>query len=216
MRKLRPYRTVTGALKALDNGGRFYNLRALAGDQVVEAAELARATGTVSSGTKAFLSFEMALADLPWDESGRVVAALAPDLAERYQTNRPTVLAPSAVEGQGQAGKTAIVTGYPVFVEDRTQFAGYVVLITPVIMVLPIFDQFDVYEVFDTKACQGPRTVIATARGSKRLEAMTARFGGTLKELYFDDHTRNDHGYYLDVIYYTPLPLLDSGGGQTS
>ena len=210
MQRLRSYRTVTGALKALDNGGRFYNLRALAGDQVVEAAELARATGTVTSGAKAFLHFEMALADLPWDESGRVVAALAPGLAERYAAERPSVLAPSQVEARARAGQSAIVTGYPVFVEDRAQFAGFIVLITPVIMVLPIFDQFDVYEVFDTPACRGPRTVIATARGSTRLEAVTTRFGGTLKELYFDDQTRNEHGYYLEVIYYTPLPFLES------
>ena len=208
VRELRPYRTLKGALSALDNGGRFYNLLTQAGDEVVEAAELARAAGSVSSGTKAFLHFEMALMDLPWDESGRVIAALSPDLAERYVAKRPTFLAPSAVESQGQAGKPTIVTGFPVFVEDRTQFAGFIVLVTPVIMVLPIFDQFDVYEVFDTPKCMGQRTVIATARGSKRLEAVTTRFGGTLKELYFDDHTGNDHGYYLEVDYYTPLARL--------
>jgi hypothetical protein len=72
-------------------------------------------------------------------------------------------------------------------------------------MVLPIYDQFDVYEVFDTPECLAPRTVIATARGSKRLDGVMTRFGGMLRELYFDDQTHKDHGYYLEVDYYTPL-----------
>jgi hypothetical protein len=205
VRQLTPYRTLGGALRSLDNGGRFYNLLARAGDEVVEAAELARATGSVSSGTKAFLHFEMALMDLPWDEGGRVIASLSPDLLARYEAERACVMAPSAVEAEGRAGDSAIVTGYPVFVEDRSQFAGFIVLVTPVIMVLPIFDQFDVYEVFDTPKCIAPRTVVATARSSKRLDGAMTRFGGMLRELYFDDQMISGHGLYLEIAYYTPL-----------
>ena len=205
MRELRPYRTTIGALRALDNGGRFFNPFAKAGDEVVDAAELARAAGMYSSGTKAFLHFEMALMDLPQDEKRQIVSTLSPSLAARYTSERPTVLAPSAVESQGQAGTPTIVTGYPVFVEDRTQFKGFIVMVKPIMMLMPIIDQFDVYEVFDTPECAHPRTVIATARGSKRLDGVTTRFGGTLQELQFEDETGNDHGYFLEVAYYTPL-----------
>ena len=45
MREVVPYRTLGGAKRALDNGGRFFNLFAEADDGVVSGAELARAAG---------------------------------------------------------------------------------------------------------------------------------------------------------------------------
>jgi hypothetical protein len=75
----------------------------------------------------------------------------------------------------------------------------------PVIVLVPIFDQFDIYEVYDTPDLRTPRTVIAITRGTKRLDGVHTRFGGTLKELYFEDKTSKDHGLYLETIYYTRL-----------
>jgi len=114
------------------------------------------------------------------------------------------ILAPSVVESQGVQGKTAIVSGYPVFVEDRSQFTGFIVMVTPIIMVIPIFDQFDVYEVFDTPEMNTLRTVIATTRGSKRMDNIYTTFGGVLKELQFEDKTGKEHGLYLETAYYAP------------
>jgi hypothetical protein len=206
MREIRPYKTVRGATRALDNGGRFFNLFAKAGDDIVDSAELAKAAGVYSTGMRAFLYFEMALMELPPVERAEVVSRLSPDVELRYQANRPKILAPSSVESKGQAGTPTIVTGYPVFVEDRTQFTGFfIVVVVPTIVLIPIFDQFDVYEVFDTPEMRTPRTVIATARGSRRLDGVYARFGGVLKELYFEDKTGREHGLYLEAMYYTPL-----------
>jgi hypothetical protein len=109
------------------------------------------------------------------------------------------------VESQGNAGEMTIVSGYPVFVEDKTQFTGFIILVVPVIVMVPIYDQFDVYEVYDTRDLGTPRTVIATTRGTKRLDGVHTRFGGTLKELYFEDKTSKDHGLFLEAIYYTRL-----------
>jgi hypothetical protein len=50
MREIRPYKTVRGATRALDNGGRFFNLFAKAGDDIVDSAELAKAAGVYSTG----------------------------------------------------------------------------------------------------------------------------------------------------------------------
>ena len=69
MRQVIPYRTLRGATKALDNGGRFYNPFAKADDGVVSAAELARAAGVFSSDLRALLFLEMATAGLSADES---------------------------------------------------------------------------------------------------------------------------------------------------
>ncbi len=75
----------------------------------------------------------------------------------------------------------------------------------PAVILIPIYDQFDVYEVFDSSDLRTPRTVIATTRGSKRLDSIHSRFGGVLKKLYFDDKTGKEHGLYLETIYYTQL-----------
>jgi len=208
MREIKPYRTAQGAARALDNGGRFYNLFAKTGDDRVDPAELARAAGVHSAGANAFLYFELALMDLPVAERSEIVARLSPDLRLRYEANRPAILAPSSVEPQGQAGLSTIVSGYPVFVEDKTQFVGFIMLVVPIITMIPIMDQYDVYEVFDSPKKRTSRTVVATARGSKRLDFVRTRFGGVLKELRFEDKTGKDHGLYLDTTYYT---LLEQG-----
>ena len=205
MRQIQPYQTAWGARKALDNGGRFYNLWTQAGDNVIDGGELARAAGVHSSDMRAFLHFEMALMDLSEQQTAEVRSLLSPALQARLQKSRPRVLKPSVVESEGVAGVPAIVTGYPSFVEDRTQLRAFIVLVTPVITMIPIMDQFDVYEVYDTPEQAEPRTLIATVRGSKRLDGMYCRFGGVLKELQFEDKTGKEHGLYLEAVYYTPL-----------
>lgn len=205
MRQVRPYRTVQGAKRALDNGGRFYNLRSMAGDEVVEAGELARAAGVHSADIRAFLHFEMALMELAAGQRAEVLAMLSPRLHKRLAAKQSRVLLPSRVEVDGAAGVPAIVTGYPFFVEDKTQIRGFVVMTTPVIAMIPIADVFDVYEVFDSPARLVPRTLLATVRGSKRLDGSRFRFGGLLRERVFDDSTGKDHGLYLEAMAYTPL-----------
>jgi hypothetical protein len=206
LREIRPYATAQGARAALDNGGRFYNLFTHARDEVIDAAELARAAGVLGQGQKATLFYEMALADLDAGQRAQVTALLSPELATRLVQQQPQVLLPSAVEAQGRAGGTAIVSGYPVFVEDRTQFSGFIMVSTgKTFIMVPIFSQFDVYEVYDTPDLETPRTVIATTQGSRQLDGVYTRFGGVLKELHFEDKTGKDHGLYLEVAYYTRL-----------
>ena len=205
MREIRPYRTLQGARRALDNGGRFYNLFTRAGDDVVDPAELARAAGAHSAGMDAFLYFEMALMNLPARERAEIVAQLSPEMKARYEAKRPMPLAPSAVEEEGRAGVSTIVSGYPVFVEDKSEFKGFIFMLVPVLMLIPIIDVFDVYEVYDSPQMRERRTVIATTRGSKRLDGVQTRFGGVLKELQFEDKTDKEHGLFLEASYYTPL-----------
>jgi hypothetical protein len=205
MRQVVPYRTITGARRAFDNGGRFYNLWSKAGDEVVDASELAKAAGVYSSGVQAFLYLDMALMDLPLEQKAEALSLLSSNLKRRFESTRAMVLQPSAVEAEGKAGDSAIVTGYPSYVEDRTEFRGFIMMVTPIIAMIPIMDQFDVYEVFDTPEKIEPRTVVATVRGSQRLDGLYTRFGGVLKELQFEDMTGKDHGLYLEALYYTPL-----------
>ncbi|MGD8499894.1 MAG: hypothetical protein PVJ86_04560, partial [Phycisphaerales bacterium] len=89
MKQIVPYKTLQGALKALDNGGRFYNVFAKARDEVITDSELYKAAGVFSRQTHAFLFFELALSDL--SEAGRdqVIQHLSPELRSSYLEQRP-------------------------------------------------------------------------------------------------------------------------------
>ena len=90
MKKITPYRTLQGALNALDNGGRFYNVFTKAGDDVITDSELYRAAGVYSGQDKAFLFVEMALSKLSEAEKSKLIQQLLPKLRMNYlQVNRP-------------------------------------------------------------------------------------------------------------------------------
>lgn len=210
MRELKPYRTTHGLQTALDNGGRFYNFFSTSRDNIVTRGELAKAAGVFSAGTQAFLFLEMMQQDLPEGECQSVLQLLEPDLQQDYQQQRPTILPPSKVEAQGMAGRSVIVAGYPRFVENKTQFSGFIMVPistgkTMTFTMIPIFDQFDVYEVFDDRRMLKPNSVVATVRGQKIEHDGPIRFGGVLRKLQFEDKTKKSHQFYLETVFYTRL-----------
>jgi len=85
---------------------------ARSGDDLLEPAELARAAGVHSSDAKAFLHFEMGIMGLPPEEREKILSKLSPNLREKYLDQRPKTLSPFAVEDEGQAGESTIVSGY--------------------------------------------------------------------------------------------------------
>ena len=210
MREITPYTTKRGLQKTLDNGGRFYNFFTDADDNIVSRAELAKAAGVFSNEVRAFLFLEMAQQELPLADRTSIESLLETNLRRRYRRQKPVTLNPSKVESSGVAGKAVIVTGYPRFVEDRTDFAGFIMIPiqvgkTTTFMMIPIFDQYDVYEVFDDRRMRKPNSMIATVRGRKLNCDSPIRFGGVLKKLKFKDKTKKSHKFYLEVAYYTRL-----------
>lgn len=210
MRELKPYRTMQGLRKSIDNGGRFYNILTYADDHVVTRAELAKAAGVFAAGMNAFLFLEMAQQELQSDDRHSIVDLLESDLRKEYRRSRPQTLVPSTVEIEGTAGRSVIVTGYPRFVEDRTQFSGFIMI--PIMagkvttfMMIPIFDKFDVYEVFDDRRMRKPNSMVATVRGQRLAHDGPIRFGGILRKLEFQDKTKKSHKFYLETVFYTKL-----------
>lgn len=207
MRQIKPYKTMRGLQKTLDNGGRFYNFFTDADDNVVSRSELAKAAGVFSNELKAFLFLEMAQQELSGADRASIEVLLELDLRERYRKLKPVTLRPSQVESTGVAGKAVIVTGYPRFVENRTEFEYFIMI--PIhnggFVMMPIFDQYDVYEVFDDRRMRKPNSMIATVRGKKLNGDGPIRFGGMLRKLEFADKTRKSHKFYLEAAYYTRL-----------
>jgi hypothetical protein len=206
MRELMPYRTLHGLRTAIDNGGRFYNLLSSADDRVVSRGELAKAAGVFTASVNAFLFLEMAQQELSPVDRQAVMDLLEPDLRKRYARLRPRTLLPSAVEADGAAGQLLIVTGYPRFVEDRTRISGFIMIPAgKVFVMVPIFEKFDVYEVFDDRDMRGPNTMVATLRGHRLTHEGPIRFGGVLRKLKFKDKTKKSHALYLETAFYTRL-----------
>ena len=210
MRELKPYQTLQGLKKAIDNGGRFYNLMAAADDAVVSSGELAKAAGVFSAGMTAFMFLEMSQLELSTEDQQAVTNLLEAKLRKQYLRERPVSLAPSAVEAQGVEGKAVLVSGYPRYVENRTQFKGMVMVpifvgkvMVPVMV--PITDKFDVYEVFDDKRMKKPNSMVATVRGKRLEHDGPIRFGGVIRKMDFEDKTQKTHQFFLETLFYTKL-----------
>ncbi len=210
MRELKPYRTMQGLRQSIDNGGRFYNFFTDADDHIVTRAELAKAAGVFTAGVNAFLFLEMAQQDLQPDDRQSIIELLESDLRREYRRDRPQTLLPSEIEKHGTAGRSMIATGFPRFVEDRTQFSGFIMI--PIMagkvttfMMIPIYDRFDVYEVFDDRRMSKPNSMVATVRGQRLSHDGSIRFGGVLRKLQFEDKTRKSHKFYLETVFYTKL-----------
>lgn len=207
MKQIVPYRTLQGALNALDNGGRFYNVFAKAKDEVITDSELYKAAGVFSRKTHAFLFFELALSELSEADRDQVIQRLSLELRSTYLEQRPKHTQIEVFEQVVQASDAVIVAGFPVFLEDKTQFSGFIMVPmftgkTMTFMMIPIFDKFDVYEVYADADLEGDKTIIATVRGAKRLTVAMTTFGGIVKKLEFKDTSQRAHNFYVETLFY--------------
>ncbi len=207
MKQIVPYRTLRGALNALDNGGRFYNVFTKAKDEVITDSELYKAAGVFLGKARAFLFFELALSDLSGIDREQVIQRLSVELRSTYLRQRPKHVEIEVFEQEAQETDAVIVAGFPVFLEDKTQFSGFIMI--PIctgkvttFMMIPIFDKFDVYEVYSDSDLKGNKTIIATVRGSKRLSATMTSFGGIVKKLKFKDKSKRTHSLYIETLFY--------------
>ena len=207
MKQIVPYKTLQGALNALDNGGRFYNVFTKAGDEKITDSELCRAAGVFSRKAHAFLFFELALSNLSEADKDQVIRRMSPGLRSAYLRLRPKHKEIQVFEMTSRETEPVIVAGFPVFLEDKTQFSGFIMIpictgkITTFTMI-PIFDKFDVYEVYANSDLKGGKTIIATVRGSKRLASTMTTFGGIVKKLQFKDKSKKQHSLYVETLFY--------------
>lgn len=207
MREVIPYKTVPGALKALDNGGRFYNIFTKADDGTITDSEMFKAAGVVSGSDKAFLFFSLALAHLDSDQQQVIISRLSTDLRVRFLQSRPQRVEIEDFDQVAKPAQSVIVDGYPRFLEDKTRFAAFIMIpimagkVTTFTMI-PILDRFDVYEVYSKPGLKGRKTIIATVRGSRRLEPIRTVFGGIVKKLNFEPKAESRHRHYVETLYY--------------
>ena len=202
MRELKPYRTVAGAKAALDNGGRFYNLLAMADDNRISKAELNKAAGVFRSEQRAFLFLHMALVDLTESQRAEVVSLLDPPLAKRYKSHGPRRLKASEMASE-KAGQLVVVEGYPRFYKRQTQRAVVPMMAGKVMMMVPVQVHYDGYVLFETPNAKGTPGSLVVKRPRAMLAESLTRFGGVMRPYSFEDSSGKHSGVFLEPLYFT-------------
>ncbi len=209
MRRIEPYRTVAGARRALDNGGRFFNLFTKAGDDVLSRAELARAAGVLGSDQAAFLYFALATSGLSDDEQATLLTHFDDDLRRRHRRHAPTTLEPGSFETSARAAKPFVVEGSTRSVDSRSDFTGFMMVPTmtgkvTTFTMVPIFDAFDLYAVQAQPRRDGTSCLVTVPHGTDM--PTHARLGGLAKEILASPDKGSATRLVLETRYCVELP----------
>ena len=70
---------------------------------------------------------------------------------------------------------------------------------------IPIFDEFDLFVVFEEANKEGPSALVAVHPGTKFDDDSPVRFGGMLREAEFEGEPEPSQRFYLEVMYLTRL-----------
>jgi len=207
MHEIIPFNTTEEALQTLDNGGRFFNFLTKPGDGTITGSELKKAAGVVSGNSQAFLFLTLSLSSLPIEQRDNIIAQMEPDLKQKYLDSLPFELELEEFEQKASTSHGVIVSGYPKFLEDKTEFTAFIMIPimtgkTMTFTMIPIFDQFDVYELYKNPEFIGDKTIIATVRGNKRLNPVYTTFAGLANELTFEAKAETSHRYYVETLFY--------------
>ena len=197
MRKLAPYKNKRSAIVALDNDGE------------ISPAELGKAAGVFSSRQQMFLYLEMAIAELDDQSVTDIYKHLSPALKNSAKKFRPVHYTPAEAAANGKPSKSAIVIGTPTYMESCSDFVGFIFIPittgkTTTMMMVPIIDYYDVYEVHEQETDQ--QFLLAHTRSAKKLERIETRFGGIIKKLQAKKGKPQKHKIFLEALFYTPNP----------
>lgn len=216
MRIVRPYKRLSGALRALDNGGGFWNVLTREGDGRIEPAEIARAAGDVGATREALLFVSMACGEL--DTPSRVKlnelmspAVVAAAAAEGVRWMRPSEFDVEAVRFRG-----AILTGW---LEPQGKQKQNGPVVPPMLPggehVLPtsepppaaertitLMESFHLYDDEDDKDTGGPFAIARTAAKCRWRGPGFARIGGVVHKGAVGERP------VLEPLFYTRLTAL--------
>ncbi|BDD12356.1 hypothetical protein FUAX_47880 (plasmid) [Fulvitalea axinellae] len=185
-----PYKSLSEALDALDNGGRFFNFFTKAHDGVISSAEVEKAGGFLGDIAKAVLFMEMSLSRLSPSNQKTVLSRLDKGMRKSYVKYRPQRLSPEKISSEGKAETNIILTGVPRHTDSKTLLSGTIqvpIQIDGVMTFLstPILEEYEVYEVGEGNSSEVCCVAIHKEFGP--LPKQRILMGGQLKELQEGD-----------------------------
>ena len=213
MREIEPYRNLQELQKAIDNGGRFYNLFTAADDAVVSPGELAKAAGVFTAGMEAFLFLELAQQKLSAEDRKAVFELLQPSLQKRFAIAGPKLLVPSSVECACAVDQAVVTTGFARFMREASQLGGFVmvpIMVGKVMTMIPnpITDTFCIYEFFDDAAMTSASAMVTTPKDKRFEHEGPIRVGGAMRKIEYKDKEPKTHELFLETLYFTKLDTI--------
>ena len=205
MKKIEPYKNSKEARLALDNGGRFFNMLTKADDGIISQVELSKVAGLLGDKQKTILFFELSISELDENARSLILLTLDDKLKALYRKYKPQEFTPSEAQEKGTISSNAIITGFPKLVESKSDFNGFIMIpimvgsITTFTMV-PIINQYDVYEIKDTTSAE--TFLIAHAKSSKKLPEKRIKIAGVIKALKATRTEKEASKKFLDAYYY--------------
>lgn len=170
MKVLEPYRTLSGFLKAFDNGGRFWSVGAQAGDGVVTKGELAKATAALHAGRGAVLSFELLRGFLGTAEAEAALASLDAKARRRWKQHAPRRCAVGEALAQRIDGAVLFqAEPTPASDEDARELTTTMVVPVGKALIPVVVPLESRYRLWRLDGARGPGAVVLGTR-SKRLD----------------------------------------------
>ncbi|MEM1135001.1 MAG: hypothetical protein AAGI07_04115 [Bacteroidota bacterium] len=208
MKKIEAYGNIDEAVKALDNGGRFYNILTKKNDGIISEAELGKVGGIFNDTQKMILFFELSTSKLNQTKKEALISKMEEDLRTTFGKYKPQELLPSEADEKGMISSNAIIKGIPKLIETKSDFNGFIMVpiiannVTTFVMV-PIIDQYDIYELRDEQFSK--TFLIAHAKSSNKLPHKKMKVAGVLKELKANSDEKEASKKILETIYFQEI-----------
>jgi len=206
MKKVQPYRSFDGANRALDNGGRLWNIFTEAADRVITKAEIAAAGGG-GGWAGALLFFEMSTSALNEGEREELVHRLTPKLRRRWRQSGPELVSPGRLDSLDDTKRPYLVEGNARRVDEKQLLTGFIPITTmvgnvPITTQVPVVEMFVVFEVTGDRGGLGR---VLAHKGSKLADGARIRFGGLLRKGQQGKEKRSKRRNFLSARFYTEL-----------
>jgi len=204
MKKIEPYKNINEATLSLDNGGRFYNVLTKSDDGIISTSELGKVAGLFIDKQKMVLFLDLAISNFDVNTKEKIVNSLDASLRSTYEKYKSHELLPSEAYDKGILSSNSIITGFPKKIDSKSDFNGAIVLpVGKSIVVIPIIDKYDVYEIRDEVS--DDTFLIAHARGSIVLPEKKIKVAGVLKELKANKNEKKASKRFLEALYYLDI-----------
>jgi hypothetical protein len=205
MKHIIPYTTYHEAIKAFDNGGKFFNLFSHAHDGIVSSAELGKVAGFAHDRQSMILYLVMSISRLDNRSRERILARLDAQLFEIYEKHRPAHMTLDQMLERGKAGMSTTLVGTVKKISSSSAFSGSIMV--PVVIdavttftMVPIEDSYEVYEL---RSEQSKKVVLVAHHKEKEaLPERNLRVGGMITSLSEGEAAHQPNTVFLEAQFY--------------
>lgn len=206
MKKITTYHNAEEALKALDNGGRFYKVETQANDGIIDQSELENLGGTFADKQQMILFLAMSILILDKSEKDMIFSKMDADIIKALEKFKPKELTPHQAGFKSRISMNTIITGIPKLIDPDSGFDGSIMFPvsagnTTILMMTPLTEEYYVYKMKDESSFK--TFYVGHLKHFDTLPEKNIAVGGVIKELKFGEGEYETQGKFLDITYYS-------------